>query len=293
MRGASRDEPLRKHTSWRVGGPADWFARPASIAELRDVLAALPADMPVHWLGFGSNVLVRDGGIRGVVISTGGLPKELERLDDARVRVGAGVACARLARQCVRWQIGPAAFFAGIPGSVGGALAMNAGAFGGETWTNVEGVVTIDRRGELHDRPRSDFSVGYRTARGPAHEWFVRATFRFVPDSETTGDTLKALLARRGATQPLGTPSCGSVFRNPPGDHAGRLVEAAGLKGLSVGGAAVSDKHANFILNDGTATAADIETLIDKVRDAVERRFGVRLEPEVRILGERARGGER
>jgi UDP-N-acetylmuramate dehydrogenase len=280
------DEPMRKHTSWRVGGPADLFYEPASVAELQGILAALPVETPVLWLGLGSNLLVRDGGIRGAVIATSGLPRELERYGETGVRAGAGLPCALLARQCVRWQLGPAAFFAGIPGTVGGALAMNAGAFGGETWNHVESVTTIDRRGVVHERARADFAVSYRNVRGAAGaEWFLGAKFALAPD-QTTASGLKQMLARRNATQPLGIPSCGSVFRNPPGDFAGRLIEQAGLKGASVGGAAVSDKHANFILNSGDATAADIEALIERVRSTVEKTSGLRLELEVRVVGE-------
>jgi UDP-N-acetylmuramate dehydrogenase len=282
-----RNEPLSKHTSWRVGGPADLFFEPTSIAELKQALAALPADVPVHWLGLGSNLLVRDGGIRGAVIATGRLARELTRVDDTGVRAGAGLACMLLAKQCVRWHLGPAAFFAGIPGTVGGALAMNAGAFGGETWNSVEAAITIDRDGTQRTRPRSDFEIGYRSVRGPA-EWFLAAVFRFEQDIESSMATIKAMLARRNAAQPLGVPSCGSVFRNPAGDFAGRLIEQAGLKGRRVGGAMVSDKHANFIVNTGRATAADIEALIEEVAATVAQRTGVRLEPEVRIVGEPA-----
>ena len=282
------NEPMRRHTSWRVGGPADSFYEPASVAELRAVLAALPRATPLTWLGLGSNLLVRDGGIRGAVIATGRLPRELERLDGLHVRAGAGLPCALLARQCVRWQLGPAAFFAGIPGTVGGALAMNAGAFGGETWARVERVTTIDRAGTLHDRARGEFAVGYRSVQGPADEWFLAATFALAHDA-TTASGLKAMLARRSATQPLGSPSCGSVFRNPPGDFAGRLIESVGLKGARIGGAVVSEKHANFIINSGDATAADIEELIERVRAEVEKKSGVRLELEVRIVGETRR----
>jgi UDP-N-acetylmuramate dehydrogenase len=201
-----------------------------------------------------------------------------------------------LAKRCVRWQLGPAAFFAGIPGTVGGALAMNAGAFGGETWRNVESVTTIDRHGEVRERPRADFSIEYRSVRGAAEEWFLAATFRFEHDTSSSMAAIKELLARRNAAQPLGIPSCGSVFRNPPGDFAGRLIEQAGVKGLRRGGAMVSDKHANFILNVDRATAADIEGLIGEVRTAVRRTSGVELELEVRIVGEPrpdVEGGER
>ena len=290
-----RDEPMHKHTSWRVGGPADLFYAPTTIDELRRILADLPAATPVHWLGLGSNLLVRDGGIRGAVIATGSLARELERLDERRVRASAGLACMLLAKRCVRWQLGPAAFFAGIPGTVGGALAMNAGAFGGETWTHVESVTTVDRGGEVRERSRAEFEISYRTVRGPANEWFLGATFRFDHDASSSMDAIKALLARRNAAQPLGVPSCGSVFRNPPGDFAGRLIEQAGMKGLKRGGAMVSDKHANFILNVADATAADIEALIGEVRAAVQRTSGVLLEPEVRVIGEplepEAKGG--
>jgi UDP-N-acetylmuramate dehydrogenase len=289
--GVLRNEPLHRHTSWRVGGPADLFFEPTSIEDLTRVLAELPPETPVHWLGLGSNLLVRDGGIRGAVIATARLPRELAKLDDSRVRAGAGLACMLLAKQCVRWHLGPAVFFAGIPGTVGGALAMNAGAFGGETWSHVESVDTVDRRGARRSRPRGDFTVGYRTVRGPRDEWFVAATFRFDRDADSSLDTIKALLAKRNASQPLGVPSCGSVFRNPPGDFAGRLIEHAGLKGRRVGGASVSEKHANFIVNTGKATAADIETLIEEVQSAVEKQCGVRLVPEVRIVGERTGAG--
>jgi UDP-N-acetylmuramate dehydrogenase len=283
-----RDEPLQRHTSWRVGGPADLFYTPTTLEELQAVLRSLSASTPLLWLGLGSNLLVRDGGIRGAVISTSGLPRELERVDDRRVRASAGLACMLLAKRCVRWQLGPAAFFAGIPGTVGGALAMNAGAFGGETWAHVESATTIDRAGTVRERPRADFDIGYRSVRGASNEWFLGATFRFEADTSSSMEAIKDLLARRNAAQPLGVPSCGSVFRNPEGDFAGRLIEQAGLKGRRIGGAAISDKHANFILNLGGATAADIEALITEVQASVERMTGVRLEPEVRVVGEAA-----
>jgi UDP-N-acetylmuramate dehydrogenase len=283
---ALRDEPMRKHTSWRVGGPADLLFRPTSVGELAEILRALPHDTPVHWIGLGSNVLVRDGGLRGAVILTGGLPRVLERLDDRHVRAGAGLACMLLAKQCVRWQLGPAAFFAGIPGSVGGALAMNAGAFGGETWTNVEAVATIDRAGVQRARPRADYQIGYRSVRGPEEEWFLEATFALGHEPGASLDSIKSMLERRNASQPLGVPSCGSVFRNPHGDFAGRLIEDAGLKGRKIGGAQVSEKHGNFIVNTGGATAADIEDLIDEIRTTVASRAGVHLELEVRVIGE-------
>ncbi len=216
-----RNEPLRRHTSWRVGGPADLFYAPATIADLQRILVELPVELPVHWLGLGSNLLVRDGGVRGAVIATANLPRELERLDEHRVRASAGLACMLLAKRCVRWHLGPAAFFAGIPGTVGGALAMNAGAFGGETWTHVESVTTIDRRGELHERSRAEFEIGYRTVRGPDSEWFLAAAFRFDHDAASSMDAIKTLLARRNAAQPVGSAAAAPCFATRPATSRG------------------------------------------------------------------------
>lgn len=290
MEGVQAEEPMSRHTSWRVGGPAELYFKPRDVSALERFLAALPPDMAVHFVGLGSNLLVRDGGVRGAVIATGGLGRKVERLEPLVVGAGAGVPCMRLARRCVEWRLGPAAFFAGIPGSVGGALAMNAGAFGGETWDNVESVETIDRRGRRRQRDRAEFAVAYRSVKGPGQEWFLSATFRFVPDESVSISVIKDMLARRAAAQPLGAASCGSVFRNPPGDFAGRVIEQAGLKGFAVGGAFVSDKHANFIINDGSATAADIEALIETVRRRVQERTGVSLQLEARVIGEHRRG---
>jgi UDP-N-acetylmuramate dehydrogenase len=277
---------MARHTSWRVGGPAECYFKPASLEDLSAFLAELDERSPVLWVGLGSNLLVRDGGVRGAVIATSGLLSNLERLDENRVRAEAGVPCTTLARQCVRWQLGPAAFFAGIPGTVGGALAMNAGAFGGETWRQVVSVKTMDRFGELHERAPEEFSVGYRSVLGPTAEWFVSATFRFDQQPDTSLAEIKSLVARRKETQPIGQPSCGSVFRNPPGDHAARLIEAAGLKGARVGGAVVSEKHANFIINQDAASASDLEQLIEHVRTTVKDQHGVELELEVKIVGD-------
>ena len=281
-----RNEKMARHTSWHVGGPADLFFTPAHEADLATFLRSLDPAVSVMWIGLGSNLLVRDGGIRGAVIDTHGVFDELERLDDTHVRAGAGVACAKLAKQCIKWGLGPAEFFAGIPGTVGGALAMNAGAFGGETWRHVVSVTTLDRNGVRRERPASDYTVGYRHVTGPDNEWFLGAQLQFERKPGVSADDIRLLLARRKATQPIGEWSCGSVFTNPPGDHAARLIEAAGLKGYRIGGARVSEMHANFIVNDGTATAADIEQLIAQVRSTVEKVHGVKLTPEVRMVGE-------
>ena len=181
-----RNEPMAKHTSWHVGGPADLFFTPRDGADLAAFLRELEAATPVMWIGLGSNLLVRDGGIRGAVIDTHGVFDELERVDDNEVWCGAGVACAKLAKQCIKWGLGPAEFFAGIPGTLGGALAMNAGAFGGETWKHVLSVATLDREGVRRERPASDYHVGYRHVQGPANEWFLgaRAAFRATSGRE-------------------------------------------------------------------------------------------------------------
>ena len=280
------NEPMSRHTSWRAGGPAEMFFVPSSIDDLSSFLAALDRDTPIFWHGVGSNLLVRDGGLPGVVVSATKMLRHLEREDQYTVRAGAGLPCTQLARQCIRWELGPSEFFAGIPGTVGGALAMNAGAHGGETWERVESVRTIDREGEIHERSPGEYTVGYRSVTGPADEWFIEGTFRFDPDVIPSMDTLKTMLERRKNTQPLGLPSCGSVFRNPPGDYSARLIEAAGLKGHRIGGAEVSTKHANFIINRDAATATDIEELIEHVRQTVLDVHGVELRHEVRIVGE-------
>lgn len=285
-----RNEPMSKHTSWHVGGPADLFFTPLHVLDVAVFLQGLEPGTPVMWIGLGSNLLVRDGGIRGAVVDTHGVFDELERRGDNEVWCGSGVTCAKLAKQCIKWGLGPAEFFAGIPGTLGGALAMNAGAFGGETWKHVAAVNVIDRFGVRRERPASDYTVGYRHVSGPSNEWFLGALLRFELRPGVSNDDIRHLLAKRKATQPISEWSCGSVFTNPPGDHAARLIEACGLKGFRIGGARVSQMHANFIVNDGTATAADIEQLIRHVQQAVERKHGVQLTTEVRIVGEVSHG---
>ncbi len=281
------EEPLSRHTSWRVGGPADQLYLPADIDDLAAFLRTVPAREPIHWVGLGSNLLVRDRGVRGTVILTSGALNGLAVSAPECVRAEAGVASAKVARFCMTQGLSGAEFLAGIPGTVGGALAMNAGAFGGEVWSLVEAVETIDRAGERRTRPKSEYAIGYRSVKLPGTEWFVAAHLRLAQGEHSRARTLiKSLLAKRGATQPTQLPNAGSVFKNPPGDHAARLIEAAGLKGDCIGGACVSELHANFIVNNGTATAGDIERLIEHVRGVVERRFGVRLETEVRVIGE-------
>ena len=289
MRGDLRlQEPMSAHTSWRVGGMARQFYRPADIADLAQFIGALKDNDALYWVGLGSNLLVRDGGLPGTVICTSGVMKALQFLEHDKVRVEAGLAMPQLARQCARQGLRGTEFLCGIPGTVGGGLAMNAGALGGEIWDLVESVETVDRQGRLYQRSASDYEVAYRRVVGPADEWFVAATLQLAPgDSVESLQQIKTHLARRSATQPTQWPNAGSVFRNPPGDYAARLIEAAGLKNSCVGGACVSEKHANFIINTGAASAADIEALIEKIEQQVKVEYGIGLVREVKIIGDR------
>lgn len=281
-----KNEPLSAHTSWCTGGPADYVYIPADLDDLSQFLQVLPASMRLTWLGLGSNTLVRDGGIDGVVIITQGVLNQLTQINDYEIRAEAGVASAQLARYSARLGAAGLEFMAGIPGTVGGALAMNAGCFGGETWSFVKAVETIDRKGEIRVRPRSDFVVEYRHVMRPEGEWFVAGHFSLTAgDKETSLQSIRTLLERRNNSQPTGTANCGSVFRNPPANYAGRLIEECGLKGKKIGGASVSVKHANFIINENQSSAADIENLISEVGAIVEQKTGVRLIPEVCIIG--------
>ena len=303
LRGTLREsEPMARHTSWRVGGPAQHFFQPADLDDLIVFLKQLPETEPVTWLGLGSNLLVRDGGIRGTVIAVSGLLNRLEQTGPHTVRAEAGVACAKVARYNARLGLSGAEFLAGVPGTLGGALAMNAGAFGGETWQVVREVETIDRKGAIRKRSPQDFEIGYRhvvlrdeglgaRGEGLGVEWFVAAELQLQTGERVTAEArIKGLLEKRNQTQPTNQPNAGSVFRNPPGDHAARLIEVCGLKGLCIGGACVSGKHANFIINTGNASAADIEALIEKIVNTVAQQQGVQLTPEVRIVGERPSG---
>jgi UDP-N-acetylmuramate dehydrogenase len=287
-----RDVPMAKHTSWHAGGTADFFFTPRDIMDLASFVRQLPLEVPLLWLGLGSNLLVRDGGVRGAVVATHGALGALERHSATRIRAEAGVPCARIARQCVKWGLGPAEFFAGIPGTLGGALAMNAGAWGEETWRHVVEVEVLDRKGVRHTRAPAEYEIGYRQVKGPEDEWFIGARLEFERKPGINTDAIKELLDKRRETQPIGEWSCGSVFINPPGEHAARLIEAAGLKGFRIGDASVSEKHANFIINHGCARAADIEALILHVQKTVAALNGIELHTEVRIVGEPGVVGE-
>ncbi len=284
-----KNASLARYTSWKVGGTADVLYQPADLMDLKEFLLSLDKDVPITWLGNGTNVLVRDGGVRGVVIILRGGLDQIELISPTKIRAEVGVPCAKLARFCANADLVGAEFLAGIPGVVGGALAMNSGAYGSETWDFVIDVQTIDRAGKLSMLKPEDLQIGYRSVEGLNNEWFVAAQFGFSQgDGQHARDKIRELLNQRNASQPVGNQSCGSVFRNPKNDHAARLIDSCNLKGTTIGGAQVSTKHANFIINTGDATANDIEELINKVRVTIKNKCGVSLIPEVRIIGETA-----
>lgn len=284
-----KNEPLERYTSWRVGGRADRLFIAENLAELQAFMRTLDHAEPLFFIGLGSNLLVRDGGVRGTVVVMHQALNDL-RLDGKYIYAEAGVTCGKLARFCASQFKDGAEFMAGIPGTVGGALAMNAGCYGSETWNIVYQVLTIDRQGKTHVRNESEFIPSYRHVEMPIlDEWFLGAWFKLEQgDAESSLKKIKNLLTTRLASQPLNLPSAGSTFRNPHGDFAARLIEASGLKGFQIGGAQVSPKHANFIVNVGDATALDIELLIRHIKDTVLEKQGVALQQEIRVIGEYA-----
>ena len=310
------DVDMRRHTTWRAGGCVERMYQPADLADLVVFLRTLPAKEPLVAVGLGSNLLVRDGGLRGTALLLHGALGELRIERGGLIHAQAGVPGAKLARFAALHNLSGAEFFAGIPGTVGGMLAMNAGCYSSEIWGVVERVQVLSRTGELRERTAADYEIGYRHValrnqgtssprplagegsgervssessipNSEPSEFFVSAWFKFAAgDGEIAREKIKALLRKRIASQPLNLPNAGSVFRNPPGDYAARLIESCGLKGRQAGGARVSEKHANFIVNVSHATAADIESLINEVQETVEERTGIRLRPEVKIIGE-------
>jgi len=289
----ARDVPLARYTSWRCGGPGERVYIPADREDLGVFLRRLPHDEPVTAIGLGSNLLVRDGGIRGTIVVLHAALNTLE-MRDGLIYAEAGVASPKVARFAAKHGFAGAEFLAGIPGTVGGALAMNAGCYGGETWSHVTGVEVLTRAGIFERRAPAAYAIGYRSVRradGDARDGVFTAAWLTFPkgDAHAARVRIADLLRKRLATQPLNLPNAGSVFRNPAGDHAARLIESCGLKGYAIGGARVSEKHANFIVNpDGTAKAADIEAIIEHVRTVVRERTGIDLEPEVQMIGDRA-----
>lgn len=294
LRGELRlNEPMARHVSWRAGGCVAQAYFPADLEDFITFMARLRHDEPLLIVGLGSNLLVRDGGYQGTAIFMHGVRRGLSELRleaDGSIYAEAGVASPKLARFAANHQRAQAAFFAGIPGTVGGALAMNAGCYGGETWNYVERVLMVNRQGERVLRTPQDFTIGYRHVglNAASDEVFAAAWFRFPDDiNNTARSRINELLKRRIAQQPLQLPNAGSVFRNPVGDHAARLIEAVGLKGTWMEFAQVSEKHANFIVNpEGKASASAIEMLIGQISLVVREKFGVVLMPEVRIVGD-------
>lgn len=281
-------EPLADYTTWRVGGVAKALYKPAGIADLAVFLKHLPVTEPLVWLGLGSNSLITDTGFSGTVILTQGCLNETSLIDDDLIRVEAGVSCAKMARFSARNNLVGGEFWAGIPGTMGGALRMNAGCFNGETWQSVVEVETMSRNGEIRKRKPTEFNISYRHVSGLENEWFISATCKLsTGKKEDALQLIKELLAHRAATQPTSEYNCGSVFRNPPGNYAAKLIESCGLKGQRYGGAMVSEKHANFIINyEGSASAKDIELLIQQVQKTVYEQTGINLVREVHTIGD-------
>jgi UDP-N-acetylmuramate dehydrogenase len=287
------NEPMAKHVSWRAGGTASRAYAPADLNDLAAFIRTVPPTEGLYFFGLGSNLLVRDGGLRATVVFTHWALRDIQLVSSGEKQIEiyaeAGIASPKVARFAAMHGAAGAEFLAGIPGTVGGALAMNAGCYGGETWDLVTQATTIDRDGQLHQRDRGEYQIAYRSVLGPKDEFFIGARFRLSPgDGEQSRLKIKELLAKRIASQPLQQPNAGSVFRNPPGDYAARLIQECGLKGTRIGGAEISTKHANFIVNVGGAKASDIEALIELAQKTVRDKFGVELEREVRIVGERA-----
>ncbi len=295
MRGELRlQEPMRKHVSWRAGGAADRAYVPADLDDLAEFVKSRPAREALLLVGLGSNLLVRDAGFEGTAILMHAVLNEV-RLEGERIYADAGVASPKLARFAAKHDFEGAEFLAGIPGTVGGALAMNAGCYGAETWTSVKTVMTLNRRGELTQRAAREYEIGYRhmalraDAPHAGEEFFIGAWFQFRRgDGRAAQARIKELLQHRIRTQPLQQANAGSVFRNPANDFAARLIERCGLKGRRIGDAQVSEKHANFIVNLGAASAHDIEALIETVQAEVAEQTGIHLEREVRIVGRAA-----
>ncbi len=284
------NESMAKHVSWRAGGAAARVYKPADLADLQMFLPTVPVQEPILFVGLGSNLLIRDAGFDGTVIITTPVLSgvAIDGADKNIVIAGAGAPSPHVAKFAAKNHLAAAEWLAGVPGTVGGALAMNAGCYGTETWEQIESAVTIDRAGVLHTRTKTDFDIGYRhvAAHATNEEWFVSARFRFMPgDAATAQARIKELLAKRMASQPLDKPNAGSTFRNPPNDYAARLIESCGLKGFTIGGAQVSTKHANFIINTGNASAHDIESMIAHMQATVKANTGVALVREVKIVG--------
>jgi len=279
-------EPMSRHTSWKTGGNADYYYIASDINDLAKFISKLPTSTPITWIGFGSNLLVRDGGLPGVVVSVVGLLNELKKINETDIFIGAGVSCVKVAHFSAKHGLEGIEFLAGIPGTIGGALAMNAGAYGGEIWSYIKEVETINRKGKREIFEKNKFDINYRSVSISENEWFIACKMKLEISTRTVvNDRIKKMLSERADGQPLGKLSCGSVFRNPTNQHAAKLIELCGLKGKKVGGAVISDKHSNFIINTGNATSLDIEQLIEFIQACVYEKYDIKLIPEVRIIG--------
>ena len=284
-------EPMSRHTSWKTGGNADYYYIASDINDLAKFISKLPTSTPITWIGFGSNLLVRDGGVPGVVVSVVGLLNELKKINETDIFIGAGVSCVKVAHFSAKHGLEGIEFLAGIPGTIGGALAMNAGAYGGEIWSYIKEVETINRKGKREIFEKNKFDINYRSVSISENEWFIACKMKLEISTRTVvNDRIKKMLSERADGQPLGKLSCGSVFRNPTNQHAAKLIELCGLKGKKVGGAVISDKHSNFIINTGNATSLDIEQLIEFIQACVYEKYDIKLIPEVRIIGESNKG---
>jgi len=284
--GACREnEPLSAHTTLGVGGPARWFFRPDNQAALCSAMSCIPEEIAVLPLGRGSNLLPPDSGFSGVALDLSHL-NHVE-VSGARLRAQCGVRMSRVARLCIEHGLSGLEFMATVPGDIGGGVAMNAGAFGQQVADCLSHIRVVGRDGGVQELPVGQLDMAYRHARLPHASLVLSAEFMLQPDNgEAVRKRIRKMRTTRGRTQPLELPNCGSVFKNPPGDHAARLIEAVGLKGHRIGGASISAKHANFIVNEGAASSSDVLALIHLAQQGVQARFGVCLEPEVRMLGE-------
>jgi len=281
------DEPMARHTTLAVGGAARWFFRPTDRAAVIEAMRLSPENMRILPLGRGSNMLIQDTGYDGLVIDLSDLNST--EFDGFTVRAEAGARMGRLARQCADHGLSGCEFMATVPGDVGGGVAMNAGCFAQQVSDCLTAIEVLLPNGDVQSIKAEALNFSYRHTDLPAGSIVLSASFTLRPDSpEQIRERMRTMRSRRSATQPLAQPNCGSVFKNPDGDHAARLIEATGLKGFSIGGARISDKHANFIVNEGDASSADILALIERAQLLVKEQTGIELEPEVRMISDSA-----
>jgi len=283
----SEHESLAGHTTLGVGGPARWFFHPDSVESLSAALLLIPVEIPLLPLGRGSNLLPPDTGFPGVVLDLSGLNHI--QVNGTTLSAECGVRMSRVTRICADHGLTGLEFMATVPGDIGGGVVMNAGAFGQQVADTLSRIRLMRRDGAMQELQAAQLEMSYRHTSLPYGSLVVSAEFRLAADDgEAVRGRIRDMRTTRGRTQPLELPNCGSVFKNPPGDHAARLIETAGLKGRRIGGASISAKHANFIVNEGSATSGDVLALIRLAQQTVKKQFGVSLEPEVRMLGEEA-----